>query len=139
MWKRHSHIFTPFTNLTNQSPKCKLYWGPKQQQAFDQIKQVLAQEVMLSYPDFSQPFDIHIDASDLQLGAIISQNNKPIAFFSRTLNPMQQRYTIEEHEMLSLVETLIEFWTILLGRVINVCINQKNHVNPTTNHASNKV
>ena len=49
------------------------------------------------------------DASHLQLGAVISQDNKPIAFYSRKLNPAQQRYTTTERELLSIVETLKEF------------------------------
>jgi hypothetical protein len=70
----------------------------------------------LAFPDFSQPFKIHTDASALQLGAVVAQNNKPIAFFSRKLNPAQRRYTTTERELLAIVETLEEFRTILLGR-----------------------
>ena len=42
--------------------------------------------MLLSYPNFDKPFDIHTNASDLQLGVVISQNKKPIAFYSRKLN-----------------------------------------------------
>ena len=72
--------------------------------------------MLLSYLDFNQPFDIHTDASDLQLGAVISQNKKPIMFYSRKLNPAQTRYTTTEKELLAIVETLKEFKNILLGQ-----------------------
>ena len=54
-----------------------------------------------------------MDASDLQLGAVISQNGKPIAFYSRKLNPAQTRYTTTKKELLAIVETLKEFKNIL--------------------------
>ena len=41
---------------------------------FDTIKNVILRKTLLSYPDFTKPFDIHFDASDLQMGAVISQN-----------------------------------------------------------------
>jgi hypothetical protein len=81
---------------------------------------------MLAFPDFSQPFEIHTDASALQLGSVVAQNNKPIAFFSRKLNPAQTRYTTTERELLAIVETLKEFRTILLGQKIRVYTDHKN-------------
>jgi hypothetical protein len=63
---------------------------------------------MLAFPDFSNPFDIHTDASHTQLGAVISQAGKPIALYSRKLNPAQTCYTTTERELLAIVETLKE-------------------------------
>ena len=36
---------------------------------------------MLAYPDYSKPFEIYTDASTRQLGAVITQGNRPLAFF----------------------------------------------------------
>ena len=46
-------------------------------------------ETLLVYPNFSKPFVIHTDASKVQLGVVISQDRKPIAFYRRKLNPVQ--------------------------------------------------
>ena len=83
---------------------------------------------MLAYPDFSKPFVIHTDASHYQLGAVISQDDKPIAFYSRKLNDAQTRYTTTERELLSIVETLKEYRNILLGHEIIVHTDHKNLV-----------
>ena len=80
----------------------------------------------MSYPDFNKPFEIHTDASHTQLGVVISQNNKPIAFYSRKLQPAQTQYTTTECELLSIVKTLKEFKNILLGQQIMVYTDHKN-------------
>ena len=77
-------------------------------------------------PDFNKTFEIHTDASHRQIGAIITQDNKPIAFYSRKLRDGQHNYTTTERELLAIVETLKEFWTILLGQRIKVYTDHKN-------------
>ena len=93
---------------------------------FDKIKQIMSQEVLLAYPDFTKPFEIHTDASHTQLGAVIAQEGQPIAFYSRKLNSAQTRYTTTEQELLAICETLKEFCNILLGYKIRVYCNHKN-------------
>ncbi len=61
-------------------------WDPIHQQAFDNIKAAIAKETVLAYLDFLKPFEIYTDASSTQLGAVITQDNRPIAYFSRKLS-----------------------------------------------------
>ena len=88
---------------------------------------------MLAYPDFSKTFVIHTDASHYQLGGVISQDGKPLAFYSRKLNDAQTRYTTTERELLSIVETLKSYRNILLGHNIVVHTDHKNLVYKTFN------
>ncbi len=53
---------------------------------FVNTKAAITKEVVLAYPDVSKPFEIYMDASAMQLGAVIAQDNRPIAFFSRKLS-----------------------------------------------------
>ena len=107
MWFRRSELLAPLTSLT--SNKVKFEWLSTHQQAFEKIKKVIGTEVLLSYPDFNKPFQIYTDASDHQLGAVIMQDKKPIAFYSRKLNTAQRRYTTTERELLSTIETCKEY------------------------------
>jgi hypothetical protein len=63
------------------------------------------------------PFNLYTDTSDHQLGAVIMQDKKPVAFYSRKLNTAQKRYTTTERyrELLSAIETCKEYKNILLG------------------------
>jgi hypothetical protein len=115
------------TSLT--SSKVKFEWLSSHQQAFDKIKKVIGTEVLLCYPDFNKPFHLYTDASDHQLGAVIMQDKKPIAFYSRKLNTAQKRYTTIERdrELLSAIETCKEYKNILLGYPIIVFTDHKNN------------
>ena len=93
--------------------------------AFDNVKTTIAKEIVLAYPDFTKPFDIYTDASTKQLGAAITQDNRPIAFFRRKLSGAQSKYTVTKLELLAIVETLKEFNGMLWGQRINVYTNHK--------------
>ena len=84
MWIRRSEILAPLSKITSKTAKWQ--WTEIEQQAFDTIKRIVSQETLLRHPDFNKEFEIHTDASKYQLGAAISQDNKPIAFYSRKLN-----------------------------------------------------
>jgi hypothetical protein len=124
MWIRRSDVLAPLSSLTSKTTPW--HWTDVEQKAFDTMKRIISRETLLAYPDFNKPFIIHTDASHTQLGAVISQDNKPIAFYSRKLNPAQTRYTTTERELLSIVETLKEFRNILLGHRIKVYTDHKN-------------
>ena len=138
MWQRRSHILAPLTDLVGKGKK-KLAWTDIHQKAFDEMKSVMAQETILNYPDFSKVFEIHTDASDRQLGAVIAQEGKPLAFYSRKLSSAQRNYTTTEQELLSIVKTLKEFRNILLGQKIKVFTDHKNLVHESEMKTSQRV
>ena len=86
---------------------------------------MIGREVLLAYPDFNAPFEIHNDASKLQIGAGISQKGKPIAFYSQKMKSAQNNYTTTDKELLSIVATLKEFHNILLGHQIMFYTDRK--------------
>ena len=90
------------------------------------VKATIVKEVVLAYPDFLKPFEIYTHASTKQLGAVITQENRPIAFFSRKLSGAQSKYTVTKLELLAIVEIPEEFNGTLWGQRINVYTDHKN-------------
>ena len=132
MWIHRSEVLAPLTSMT--SKQAKWNWDAKCQKAFEEIKRIVSRETLLAlYPNFNETFEIHTDASKQQLGAVISQNNQPVAFYSRKLNSAQVNYTTTERELLSIVETLKEFRNILLGQKIKVYTDHENLTYKTFN------
>jgi hypothetical protein len=90
MWAKRSEMLAPLSDLVgeygemkttrkNKVKKKPWHWDSIHQIAFDNVKSAIAKEVVLAYPDFTKPFEIYTDASTKQLGAVITQDNRPIA------------------------------------------------------------
>jgi uncharacterized protein YbgA (DUF1722 family) len=125
MWIRRTDVLAPLSKLTSKTAKWQC--TEVKEKAFEMMKRIISRETLLAYhPDFHKPFIIHTDASHTQLGAVISQDKKPIALYARKLNPAQTRYTTTKRELLSITETLKEFRNILLGQHIKVYTDHQN-------------
>jgi hypothetical protein len=114
------------TTRMNKTKKKPWRWDPIHQQAFDNVKAAIAKETVLAYPDFSKLFEIYTDISSTQLGAVITQDNRPIASFSRKLSKTQQKYSVMKIELLAIVETLKKFIGMLWGQEMKVYTDHKN-------------
>ena len=90
MWQKRSDILPPFTALISKNVKYQ--WTDEHQKCFDEIKRVIEREVFMAYLNYNAPFEIHINASKLQIGAVISQKGKPIAFYSQNINSAPKNY-----------------------------------------------
>lgn len=118
MWRRRSHVLTS----TNRPWK----WEKEHREAFENSKKIISTNAILAFPNFDEEFVIYTDASKYQLGGVITQKGRPLAFYSRKLTDAQTRYTTTERELLSIVETLKEFRTILLGQKLKVYTDHQN-------------
>jgi hypothetical protein len=110
-------MLSPLTNLVGECGHTKATKADKTKRkpwpgdtvhrtAFDNAKTANAKDVVLAYPDCMQEFEMYTGSSKFQFGAVINQNNRLLAFFSRKLNKAQQKYSGTKQELLAIVETL---------------------------------
>ena len=134
-WAVQSTILAPLTELCGSRRNFK--WTDIHENAFNRAKQLVAEDVLLRFPDHNVPFEIFTEASNFQIGVTIKQRNLPIAYFSKKLTPTQRRYSTIEQEMLAIVEGLKEYHNFLLGANITIFTDHKNLLSNTT--VSNRV
>jgi hypothetical protein len=115
------------------------HWGEVHQRAFNHRKATIAKEVVLAYLDYSKVFKIYTDASSKQLGAVITQDNRPIAFFSWTLFATQCKYSVTIIELLDIVKTLKEFKGMLWCQSIKVYTDHANLMRDAPGVTSDRV
>jgi hypothetical protein len=119
-------LLTPLNKIASKTGKLNWKWGDEQQKAFEKAKDMLSKKARLSYPDFSKPFDLYTDASDLQLGATLVQEGKPLGFYTRKLNSAQMNYTVGKKELLGIVEGLKAFDGGVRGMKVTVHTDHLN-------------
>jgi RNase H-like domain found in reverse transcriptase/Reverse transcriptase (RNA-dependent DNA polymerase)/Integrase zinc binding domain/Integrase core domain len=120
-------VAKPLTLLTRQD--VKFHWSEECQDAFDKLRNYLAGDVMLSFPDFDKEFVLSTDASGVAISAILAQevdgHQRPIAYASRQLNEHEKNYGITKLEMLAVVWATKFFRCYLYGRRFKVITDHK--------------
>jgi hypothetical protein len=115
------------------------HWDEVNQRAFNLVEATIPREEVLAYPDYSEVFKIYTDASGKQLGAVITQENRPITFCSWKLSTTQRKYSVNEIELLAIVKTLKEFKGMLWGQSIKVYTDHKNLIRMALGMTSDRV
>jgi len=116
--KDFSTIAAPLYDLTRKESEFR--WTPECQDAFEELKRRLMREPVLALPSDNGTYVLDTDASDFGLGAVLSQRQgdqeKVIAYASRTLGKPEQKYETTRKELLAVVSGLKQFRQYLLGR-----------------------
>jgi len=98
------------------SKKVAVRFDATQRNPFDHLRNILASEdVILTYPDFKLPFDLTTDNSASGIGAVLSQNKRPITMISRTLKDCELNYATNERELLAIVWAIGKLQSYLYG------------------------
>ena len=112
--KDYSRVAAPLTALATPATK-GWPWSQAQTDAFAALKQAIAAAPVLCVPDPTRPFTVNTDASNFAIGAVLSQNDRPVAFESRKLKPAETRYPVHDREMLAIIYALKKWRHYLLG------------------------
>ena len=76
MYKKRAEILTPLTQMSGKNVPFK--WTNECQETFEKIKGIIAKQTMLVFPNYAKPFIIYTDASDYQLGGVVTQDDQPL-------------------------------------------------------------
>lgn len=113
-----SNLASPLNKLTSQGKKAPPFvWTQEADDAFKKLKVLLSSAPILSCPDYTKPFEVHTDASDHGLGAVLTQKfddtENVIAYMSKSLTKQERNYSATEREALAVL-TAIEHWRCYL-------------------------
>ncbi len=114
----YSDLAEPLHKISGK--KSEFLWTTKCQSSYEQLRDSLCEAPVLAYPNFSKEFRMYSDASGVALGSVLVQTDedeceKPIAFYSRVLQPAEKRYENTDRELLSVYEGLRHFRTYTYG------------------------
>ncbi|KAG8481073.1 hypothetical protein CXB51_025807 [Gossypium anomalum] len=102
--------YTLAASLTSVIKKnSAFFWSEEQEKSFILLKDHLTNAPLLVLPDFDKTFEIECDASGIEIGAVLTQEGKPVAYFSEKLSGAPLNYPTYDKEMYALIRAL-ETW-----------------------------
>ena len=109
-----SEISAPLRKLLEK--KVDWYWDTVQEESFNKLKEMATKTPVLAFYNPKNSLTLNVDSSSYGLGAVLLQNDRPIAYASRALNPTQQKYSQIEKETLAIVFGCEKFYHYVYGR-----------------------
>lgn len=110
--KDFSTLVAPITNLL-KNPKKKFVWTDEANLALINLKSALVSSPILITPDYSKMFTIQCDASEVGIGAVLTQgegdDERVVAYYSEKLSQTEKNYSATERECLGVVRSVKKF------------------------------
>jgi hypothetical protein len=114
----------PLTDLLKKG--VPFLWTPQHQQCLDNLKAALVSAPVLALPDFTKGFTIETNASATGIGAVLMQDNHPIAYLSKALGQKAQALSTYEKECLALIMAVTKWKPYLQHREFVILTDQRS-------------
>lgn len=119
----YSTITAPLTKLLKKEA---FVWSSSTTEALQALKLAITSALVLALSDFTKPFILETDASETSIGAILSQDKPPIAYFSKKLNSSMQKKSAYVREIYLVPEAMAKFRHYILGHKVIIRTDQKS-------------
>lgn len=112
--------------LTDILRKSTFAWTPEAAHSFEQLKTAMAKLATLTLPDFTKSFEVTTDASNIAIGVVLSQEDRPITFFSKRLCPRMQASSAYVQELFFITESVKKWRQYLIGKKFRIFTDQRS-------------
>ena len=119
----YCNLAAPMTELTKKN--VDWLWSNDCDKAFQELKSKLSTAPVLAIPDPAAPFELISDSCGFGIGAVLMQNNRPVAFYSRKMTDPERSYANHEQELLAAIVALKVFRCYLLGNHLTLITDNK--------------
>ena len=111
--------------IVNLKSATKFPLGQQEIEDFESLKTAIANAALQAIDD-DKPFTVECDASEVAIAATLNQGGRPVAFFSRTLSPVEQRYPAVEREAMAIVESVNKWSHLLIRQSFKLITDQRS-------------
>lgn len=114
--RQFSAICAPMLDTIRGGMKAKFQWNEQANRGFETLKEKIATQPVLVLPSFEKFFIVECDASNVAIGVVLSQEERPVPFHSEKLSDAKRKYSSYDLELYALVQGLRKWRHYLLPK-----------------------
>jgi hypothetical protein len=113
--RNFSGISAPMMDTVKKIHKY-FHWTEEAEKSFKLLKEKITGQLVLVLPDFSKTFQVRCDASGFAIGEVLSQDNRPVAYFSENMNETKMKYSTYDKEFYAVIQALKKWRHYLVSK-----------------------
>ena len=81
-------------------------WTAEAERSFNLLKRKITEQPILVLPNFQKTFQVKCDASGYVVGGVLSQDVRPVAYFSEKLDEAKLKHSTYDKEFYAIIQAL---------------------------------